>query len=118
MTGDNRLRVGAQWFPGWFVIVQNRPGRPVEHPYVCERLYIRTRSNCAMDFTGSGKRAEIRAKLLAPTSMTDRARSTAIPPIATKGLFVNERASRTPSRPTTGSGFTLLTVANTGPMAM
>ena len=40
-----------------------------------------------------------------------------IPPIATSGFRVNARARRTPSRPTTGSGLSLLEVENTGPMA-
>ena len=37
-----------------------------------------------------------------------------MPPIATNGLVVSDRARRTPLSPTTGSGFNLLEVANTG----
>ncbi len=44
---------------------------------------------------------------LAPASMTERALSRVMPPMATSGFVVRARARRRPSRPTTGSGFCL-----------
>ena len=43
--------------------------------------------------------------------------SIVMPPMATRGFFVKARTSDTSASPTTGSGFSLVVVGNTGPMA-
>jgi hypothetical protein len=63
-------------------------------------------------------RALITATESAPASITLRAFSRVIPPIATSGLPVNSLARRTPSKPIIGSASSLVPVANTGPTAI
>ena len=77
----------------------------------------RCAKNSSADLRGSRNKSDITATESAPASITDRALARVIPPIATSGLRVNCRARRTPSKPTTGSGHSLLAVANTGPIA-
>src|SRR3954470_6737974 len=81
------------------------------------RLYLNTRKNSSADLRGSLIKSAMTATESAPASITERQFARVIPPMATSGLWVNERASRTPSGPITGSGRSLLLVANTGPMA-
>ena len=64
------------------------------------------------------RRSRATATESAPVPRTLAAFSRVIPPIATKGLFVSRRAAATPFSPITGSGFSFVFVANTGPMAM
>src|SRR4030088_2928634 len=85
---------------------------------VSHRLYLNIRKNSSADFRGSFTKSEITATESAPASMTDWQVARVIPPIATNGLRVRERAWRTPSSPITGSGLALLNVPNTGPTAM
>ena len=50
------------------------------------------------------------ATLAAPAANTSRARARVMPPMATTGRRVNPEHSCSVSRPTTGSGFSLLAV--------
>ena len=70
--------------------------------------YLRMRKNSSADLRGSRNRSDITATESAPAAMTEAAFVRVIPPIATSGLRVKARARRTPSSPTTGSGFSLL----------
>jgi hypothetical protein len=65
----------------------------------------------------SAKRPEMTATESAPASITAEQFSSVIPPMATNGLLVSTRAHRTPSVPISGSGFLLLPVGKTGPIA-
>src|SRR5579871_2061290 len=82
-----------------------------------EELYRKMRKNSSADLRGSRNKSEITATESAPASIIEAAFPRVIPPIATRGLRVRLRTRRTPSRPTTGSGFCLLEVAKTGPIA-
>jgi len=53
-----------------------------------------------------------------PVARTRPALLASMPPIATSGLSVSERASLRPRRPTSGSGLALLVVAKIGPKAI
>jgi len=77
-------------------------------------------TNCRARFPGSGARkiSLITATESAPASITSRARSSVIPPIATIGFCVSSRAFRIIAVPTTGSGLPFESVAKTGPSAM
>src|SRR5262249_58726703 len=80
-------------------------------------LYPNKRRNSSADFAGPRNKSDITATQSAPASITDLQFPRLIPPIATSSLDVDRRAWRTPANPTTGSGFFLLDVSNTGPMA-
>src|SRR5688500_5260453 len=67
--------------------------------------------------TSAGATAESTATESAPASSTEPRLPASMPPMATSGLAVSARASRTSSSPTTASGSALLRVGKTGPTA-
>src|SRR5581483_3354431 len=75
---------------------------------VSSQLYPNTRKNSSADLRGSDNRSDITATASAPISSTAAAFWRVIPPMATSGFRVNDRALRTPCNPTNGSGFSLL----------
>src|SRR5580658_1430925 len=102
------------------LVVSRNPGHQGQRqrPATNDDLpYLRMRKNSSADLRGSRNRSDITATESAPASITEAAFARVIPPIATRGLRVSARARRTPSRPTTGSGLSLLEVENTGPIA-
>ena len=62
--------------------------------------------------------AAMSAAALAPARATEPTASSAMPPIATTGTETLRQTSASVASPTTGSGFTLLPVGNTGPKPM
>src|SRR5580698_3375275 len=108
---------------GWNVRAHEPPNRLLKKD--CRKLffaravqlYPRTFKNSSADLRGSRNKSDITATESAPASMIDRALERVMPPIATRGLLVSSLARRTPSSPTVESGFTLLLVSKTGPMA-